>query len=178
MKITGKPQLPATFPASVSTKTLKAASPDSDLQYKLASTRRPSRRLARTPTRLRRPGASSGRRSRPETPLLRWNVDGGDRNDRVEEDQKSARECRRRSHRRGQDEVVVSSRKLAAGLWRLQMPEMAAGAGGARLGLQVSFACLFYSLIVLYSFLFVVSRSVIFGFLWKICECIYRLCVI
>lgn len=30
----------------------------------------------------------------------------------------------------------MSSRKLAAGLWRLQMPEVAAGAGGARLGLQ------------------------------------------
>lgn len=142
MKITGKPQLPAIFPVSVSSKTLKA-SPDSDLQQKSGNTRRPSRRLARTPTRLRRPRAPSGRRSRPETPLLRWNIDGGDRNDRVEEDQKSTRECRRRSHRRGQEEVVVSSRKLAAGLWRLQMPEVAAGAGGARLGLQVSFAFLF-----------------------------------
>jgi hypothetical protein len=177
MKITGKPQLPATFPASVSTKTLKA-SPDSDLQYKSATTRRPARRLARTPTRLRRPGAPSGRRSRPETPLLRWSVDGGNRNDRVEEDQKSARECRRRTHRRGQDEVVVSARKLAAGLWRLQIPEVAAGAGGARLGLQVSFACLFYSLILLSSFLFVVWRSVIFRFICKLCECIYRLGVI
>ncbi|KAF5478900.1 hypothetical protein F2P56_005422 [Juglans regia] len=129
MKITGKTQLPLTFPANLSYKTLNP-SQHSDLQDKPIA-RKPSRRLTGSPTRVKRNGAPSGRRSRPETPLLRWKVDGvdGKRNERAEEDQTSLRECRRRTRRRGRQDVTVSARKLAAGLWRLQLPEVAAGAG-------------------------------------------------
>jgi hypothetical protein len=94
---------------------------------------------------LRRPGATqSGRRSRPETPLLGWKIHNAARkNDDEDEKSPPRRECRRR----GREEVVVSARKLAAGLWRLQMPEMVTGAveqsslrrNEAQLGLQVKF---------------------------------------
>ncbi|XP_030929796.1 uncharacterized protein LOC115955688 [Quercus lobata] len=147
MKITGKPQLPATFAASFSSKT-QNRSPDSDLQYHKPSTssrRSTPRRATRNPTRLRRTGApNSGRRSRPETPLLGWKIHHGGRKNDEEENDKSPprRECRRKVR----EEVVVSARKLAAGLWRLQMPEMSAGVGErssvrrneAQLGLQHS----------------------------------------
>lgn len=123
MKITGKPQLPVTFPANLSSKTLNP-SPDSDLQHNPIS-----RKAARRPTHLKRTVAPSGRRSRPETPLLRWKVEGGVGNDRVDEDERSVRQCGRRTRRRGRDDVVVSARKLAAGLWRLQLPNVASEAG-------------------------------------------------
>ncbi|KAG6685761.1 hypothetical protein I3842_12G128300 [Carya illinoinensis] len=132
MKMTGKPELPATFPANLSSKALKSP-PDSDLQHK-SITRKPSRRLTGNWTCLKRTGAPSGRRSRPNTPLLRLKLSGcdGNGNDRVEDDQKSLRECRRKSRRRKrQDVVVLSARKLAAGLWRLHIPQVAAGAGEA-----------------------------------------------
>lgn len=145
--MTGKPELPDTFPANLSSKALKSPL-DSDLQHK-SITRKPSRRLTGNSTCLKRTGAPSGRRSRPNTPLLRLKLSGcdGNGNDRVEDDQKSLRECRRKSRRRKrQDVVVLSARKLAAGLWRLHIPQVAAGAGEAchvfrgkaQLGLQVS----------------------------------------
>ncbi|KAL1347756.1 hypothetical protein HN51_023781 [Arachis hypogaea] len=102
--------------------------PDSDLQPpKLFHRKKP-----RTPgKRLRKIGAPNGRRSRPETPLLKWKIhernDGGDvggvgDDDPVEEDQKSVVGAGRRSCRRKNE--TVSARKLAAGLWRLHLPEM------------------------------------------------------
>lgn len=164
MKITGKPQLPVTFPANLSSKTLNP-SPDSDLQHNPIS-----RKAARRPTHLKRTVAPSGRRSRPETPLLRWKVEGGVGNDRVDEDERSVRQCGRRTRRRGRDDVVVSARKLAAGLWRLQLPNVASEAGLLRrsealVGLQVRLLC---QNSIFISFLFGTSRSVSFRFFWKI----------
>ncbi|KAK7387083.1 hypothetical protein VNO78_27581 [Psophocarpus tetragonolobus] len=102
--------------------TIAAPSPDSDL----LPHRRHSRRHPRTPaTRLRR---SAGRRSRPETPFSKWKIHdtarqrtngGGAGHDPLEE------LCRKREA--PPHPAAVSARKLAAGLWRLQVPEAAAG---------------------------------------------------
>ncbi|KAK7387084.1 hypothetical protein VNO78_27582 [Psophocarpus tetragonolobus] len=102
--------------------TIAVPSPDSDLQPH----RRHSRRRPRTPaTRIRR---STGRRSRPETPFSKWKIHdtarqrtngGGAGHDPLEE------LCRKREA--PPHPAAVSARKLAAGLWRLQVPEAAAG---------------------------------------------------
>ncbi|RDX64720.1 hypothetical protein CR513_56684, partial [Mucuna pruriens] len=122
MKFSGK----ASFPAGIASRSVNA-SPDSDLLPAKPS----QRRKPRTPgTRLRRHG---GKRSRPETPLLKWKI----HDDPLEEDQKpSVAEFRRRTGRNAkkQTEVAVSARKLAAGLWRLHLPETATGDG--RKGLE------------------------------------------
>lgn len=94
--------------------------------------------------RLKRDGAPSGKRSRPETPLLKWKVD-----DKVKDtpkvydslnDDKSATEICRKITR--EKPVLISARKLAAGLWRLQVPEISSSAAGDgainhQLGFQV-----------------------------------------
>ncbi|TKY57283.1 hypothetical protein E2542_SST21729 [Spatholobus suberectus] len=100
----------ASFPAGIASRTVNP-SPDSDLQpAKPFPRRRP-----RTPgTRLRRHG---GKRSRPETPLLKWKI----HDDPLEEDQKSSvAGFRRRTCRTAKKQTVVamSARRLAAGLWR------------------------------------------------------------
>lgn len=130
MKISGKPHLAPAFPSTLSSKAALNAKSDSDLQSRLGA-RKPARRKSRTPRlgRVRRAGAPNGRRSRPETPLLKWKVEDGEErgrggNEVAEEDEKAEESGRRagRSGRKGR-EVAVSARKLAAGLWRLQMPE-------------------------------------------------------
>ncbi|CAM8995182.1 unnamed protein product [Rhodiola kirilowii] len=89
--------------------------------------RKAGRRKVRTPKPI-------GRRSRPETPLLRWKFDekakGEEEKEEVREEEslvvsESERKCG--GGRRGvkKDAVMVSARKLAAGLWKLQ-PEVAA----------------------------------------------------
>lgn len=94
--------------------------------------------------RLKRDGAPSGKRSRPETPLLRWKVD-----DKVKDtlkvydsvnDHKSVTEIGRKITR--EKPLLISARKLAAGLWRLQVPDISSGAAGDgasnhQLGFQV-----------------------------------------
>ncbi|KAK3199678.1 hypothetical protein Dsin_023093 [Dipteronia sinensis] len=134
MKITGDPHYPATFPVP------KALNPSSVPDLK------PTRRRTRNPSlsRVRKPGAPGQRRSRPETPLLKWKVEDRERSRKVEAaeeaEEEEAAEGRRRSrrkHRRGA--AVISARKLAAGLWRLQVPDNVAGGGGEsldRLGFQ------------------------------------------
>ena len=126
---------------------------DSDLQAGLRP-RKPARKRPRTPGlgRLKRAGASNGRRSRPETPLLKWKVDKSEviNGEEVssaaaaEEEQETERRDRRRG-RRGSAAAAattVSARKLAAGLWRLQIPETAVSGGdgkrSAKLGFEVS----------------------------------------
>ncbi|CAL1384594.1 unnamed protein product [Linum trigynum] len=112
--------------------------PDSDLV-------RPTRRRTRGLTRLKRVAPSVGRRSRPETPLLKWKVEeGGARNggdkeggdddaaDEDEEKQGNGKEEGRRGRSKRSSGSSVSARKLAAGLWRLQSPEKAVGGGGER----------------------------------------------
>ena len=111
-------------------------SPDSDLEPA-----KPFQRWKpRTPgTRLRRHG---GKRSRPETPLLKWKI----HDDPLEDDQKSSvAGSRRRTCRsaKKQAEVAVSARRLAAGLLRLHLPETATGDG--RKGLEHKVGNLGYS---------------------------------
>ncbi|XP_010545507.1 PREDICTED: uncharacterized protein LOC104817854 [Tarenaya hassleriana] len=103
-----------------------------------------TRRKARNPslTRQRRSGALGGRRSRPETPLLKWKVEdkAKERSNGVEDDdfedagcndQETERETARRRGRRKSGKLV-SVRKIAAGLWRLQVPESISGGGERR----------------------------------------------
>ncbi|KAA0033992.1 E3 ubiquitin-protein ligase BRE1A-like [Cucumis melo var. makuwa] len=123
-----KPQLPAPFPPTLN------QLPDLDLHYKPGSSR-PTRRRIRSPARVRRVVAPVGKRSRPETPLLKWKVDdpgsGGDGVQMEEDEKKLAMEKRQRGRFRGSKgrKVVVSARKLAAGIWRLQLQEAVASEG-------------------------------------------------
>lgn len=76
-------------------------------------------------------GQAAGKRSRPETPLLQWKfIDNREKDDSVQ-DEKLTSEIGRRSGRKvkGGRDVVVSARKLAAGLWRLQLPEVPSNGG-------------------------------------------------
>lgn len=136
MKFSGKSHHP---PVGITSKSLNP-SPDSDLQPPKPF----QRRRPKTPgTRLRRYGAPGGKRSRPETPLLKWKIHERNDNDRTtleEEDQGSTparfgrRTCR---NAKKQTEVAVSARRLAAGLWRLHLPEMGMGDTRRRLGFKV-----------------------------------------
>ncbi|KAD5507657.1 hypothetical protein R6Q59_031555 [Mikania micrantha] len=126
MKITGKTNLPAVIPSKVVNLT-----PDSDLIQKPISRKQSSRRTRNSSggVRLKRDGVpTAGKRiSRPETPLLRWNfVEGKEEEDEVESEKQSdsGRKSGRKSGRRGRDVASVSARKLAAGIWRLQLPEV------------------------------------------------------
>lgn len=133
MKITRNSHYLSSFPVA------KALDPSSN------SDLRPTRRKNRNPslTRLRKHGAPGQRRSRPETPLLKWKVEEyreKNRNVEAEEEDDAADAGRktRRKERKGRS--VVSARKLAAGLWQLQLPENVAGGAGEnvdRLGFQV-----------------------------------------
>ncbi|KAF5948836.1 hypothetical protein HYC85_014793 [Camellia sinensis] len=121
MKITRSTDLPSIL----SSKPLNP-SPDSDLFHKSKS-QRPPRRKSRSPgcsvagLRLKRDVAPAARRSRPETPLLRWKFHDGAKEQKPPPE--LGRKSRRKERGRGK-EVVVSSRKLAAVLWRLQLPEV------------------------------------------------------
>ncbi|XP_057441182.1 uncharacterized protein LOC130733119 [Lotus japonicus] len=133
MKYSGKTHLP---PPGVSSKTINP-SPDADLQPLNPF----HRRRPRTPgTRLRRHGPPGGKRSRPETPLLKWKIDERNDDDPPEEEQESpaVKLGRRTSWSvKKQAEVAVSARRLAAGLWRLHPPEMPVGDDSQRrLGLR------------------------------------------
>ncbi|CAL1354228.1 unnamed protein product [Linum trigynum] len=149
MKVTtGKPHSSATAAlvgASILTskafnQSPRQQNPDSDLV-------RPPRRRTRSLTRLKRVAPSVGRRSRPETPLLKWKVEeSGERKnggrakgvgediavaaDEGEEKQGNGKEEGRRRRSKRSSGSSVSARKLATGLWRLQTPETAVGGGG------------------------------------------------
>ncbi|OMP04413.1 hypothetical protein COLO4_09660 [Corchorus olitorius] len=130
MKVTGKATLPATFSGRNHT--------DADL--------RPTTKRKARNTRWKRVGAQGvGRRSRPETPLLKWKMEekerarekgGGGGSGEVEQELEEEEEGGRRGGGRGRRKKAastVSARKLAAGLWRLQLPEtVTAGAGEKR----------------------------------------------
>ncbi|KAK8501735.1 hypothetical protein V6N13_009718 [Hibiscus sabdariffa] len=69
------------------------------------------------------------RRSRPpQTPLLKWEVEEND--DVIEEELEDEEVGDRRRQRKGAS--TVSARKLAAGLWRLQLPETVTPGDGER----------------------------------------------
>ena len=136
MKITSKTDIPAIL----SSKALNH-SPDSDLLPKPKPHRPPRRKASCSAAgvRLRRDGALSGRRSRPETPLLQWKFDDGVKEQRPPPE--TSRESRRK-----RKVAVVSGRKLAAVLWRLLPPEVPPSTGHGeksdfpkkdRLGFQV-----------------------------------------
>ncbi|KAK4275469.1 hypothetical protein QN277_018546 [Acacia crassicarpa] len=132
MKVSAKSQQPSKCSENILLRT-RNPSPDSDLQPPKAS----HRRKPRTPVaRFRKNGAPLGRRSRPETPLLKWKTDDkGKNDDPLEEDEKSDAGCGRRAKGKKQREASVSVRKLAAGLWRLQQPEMAPARSGLQHGI-------------------------------------------
>ncbi|GKV38829.1 hypothetical protein SLEP1_g46694 [Rubroshorea leprosula] len=129
MKVTGKPDLPATFSGKNPS--------DADLKHTTwRRTRNPSL------TRVKRVGAQVGRRSRPETPLLKWKVEDREREkDRTGgvDDEDEGGGWRRSSSGRRKGATTVSARKLAAGLWRLQLPERVAVGGGERRGDRLGF---------------------------------------
>jgi len=140
MKVTGKPYSTATLPAFESDKNLFSHGPDLRAIQRATTV---TKRRARNPslTRQRRSGPSGGRRSRPETPLLKWKVEdrNKERSGVVEDDdyeddnhQVARSETTRRKDRR-KIARPVSVRKLAAGLWRLQVPD-ASSSGGERKG--------------------------------------------
>ncbi|XP_022716903.1 uncharacterized protein LOC111275675 [Durio zibethinus] len=114
MKVTGKVSLAATFSERNPT--------DADLK--------PTTKRKTLNTRSKRVGAPVvGRRSRPETPLLKWKVEergrGREKGGGVEEELEEEDGGRRGGGRgrRGRGASTVSARKLAAGLWWLQLPE-------------------------------------------------------
>lgn len=129
MKITGgKPELPAVLSSRLSNPL-----PEVDLLQKPVQSKKPPRRRSKgsgNGVRLRK-DASGKRSSRPETPLLRWKFDeGGD--SKVEENETLPAEVARRNNRKVK--TFVSARKLAAGIWRMQLPEVQAAGEG--LGFQ------------------------------------------
>ncbi|XP_022735127.1 uncharacterized protein LOC111288486 [Durio zibethinus] len=114
MKVTGKASLPETFSGRNPT--------DAGLK--------PTTKRRTRSTRWRRVGAPVvGRRSRPETPLLKWKMEEKERGrqkGRVDEELEDEEDGGRKGGCRGRRRKgasTVSARKLAAGLWRLQLPE-------------------------------------------------------
>ncbi|XP_076948320.1 uncharacterized protein LOC143620516 [Bidens hawaiensis] len=128
MKITGKTDLPAI----ISSKALNFP-PDSDLLQKPILRKQSSRRTRNSGAGVRLKKdvipAAGKRGSRPETPLLRWKfVEGKEEDDGEVESEKqsdSGRKSGRKTKRKD-----VSARKLAAGLWRLQLPGVRVTGGG------------------------------------------------
>lgn len=127
MKISGDShRQPPPFAAGI------APSPDMDLRPH----RKTSRRKPRTPeTRFKRSGTPAGRRSRPETPSSRLKI--ADDRERNHGGGDPLEELDRRKTEPPPPPPTVSARKLAAGLWRLQLPELAAGDHGTRGGLRL-----------------------------------------
>ncbi|WRX28711.1 hypothetical protein QQP08_021198 [Theobroma cacao] len=129
MKVTGKASLPASFSGRNPT--------DADLKPTTTTTKRRTRS-----TRWKRVGAPAvGRRSRPETPLLKWKVEerekgreksGGGVEEEEEEDGGGGGRRGGGRGRRRKGASTVSARKLAAGLWRLQLPETVTTGAGER----------------------------------------------
>lgn len=101
-----------------------------------------------------------GKRSRPETPLLKWKVNEAVKDAPVEDD--SVTELTRKNVRKinKKKDVLISARKLAAGLWRLQLPEAPRNVGNRleneQLGLQVFFLIKF----MFFCYVYDLSRNV------------------
>ena len=151
LSLLAKSQRIPTFASSLNPKSGNQ-SPELDLRQTLSS-RRDSRRRIRNLSLIKRTLAPSGPRSRPQTPLLKWKVeervDGegeGDEDEKKSESENGGKDLRRMSRER---DVNVSARKLAAGFWRFQKPEVSADGGrrGLRrtkeqgIGFQVTVSC-------------------------------------
>ncbi|XP_010923894.1 uncharacterized protein [Elaeis guineensis] len=131
-------------PAILSSKTLTPP-PASDLPPPQKLGRRHRTRTPIFPgaiagARFRKDGsASGGRRSGPATPLLRWKFDDADRSAEPPSEFLGGKARRKLRKAAGEVAPVVSVRKLAAGLWQLQLPEASRGGGerrGGRLGFE------------------------------------------
>lgn len=123
MKITGRPTVLENTQDPAPAKSLNPP-PHPDLPPSRGASHGHQRRR----TRLRRAGAPACKRSsRPETPLLKWKTEERERNVLPIGDEVSPPEARRRRRRR---DVPVSARKLAAVLWRLNLPEAVIPGGG------------------------------------------------
>ncbi|XP_039014073.1 myosin-11-like [Hibiscus syriacus] len=119
MKETEQMSLPATF---------RGWNP-TDVDLKLRAKRKTRN------TRRNRVGASLvGRQSKPDTPLLRWKTDWKEKGRGVEDELEEGDGGRRTvaRGRRKKDSPAVSVRKLAAGLWRLHLPNTATPVGERR----------------------------------------------
>ncbi|KAF8391553.1 hypothetical protein HHK36_023859 [Tetracentron sinense] len=133
MKISGRSQVPEKIPVILSSTSLNSP-PDSDLNER-SSGQKFCRRKVRNPgfsgtgtvIRLKKDGAPAGKRSGPATPLLRWRLDDGDLSFSDDKAPEPGRKGRRKMKNGG--EISVSARKLAAGLWQLQSPEVPSGGG-------------------------------------------------
>ncbi|KAG4203946.1 hypothetical protein ERO13_A04G016800v2 [Gossypium hirsutum] len=129
MKVTGKTSLPATFPVRNPT----------DVDLMLAE-----KRKTRNMRRKRVSAPLVGRRSRPGTPLLKWKKEEGEKvKVELEEEEEEEEDGGRRGGVRGRRKKrasKVSARKLAAGLWRLHLPETVTPCGERmhRLGFKPS----------------------------------------
>ncbi|XP_068644358.1 uncharacterized protein [Aristolochia californica] len=114
--------------AAILASDLVASFRGSDLPPRRRSELKGSRRRIRNPSssgfgvRLRKEGVGSGRRTGPATPLLRWKFDDGDVSVDAGRSAEGGPRVRRKS-KNGED-ASVSARKLAAGLWHLQLPEV------------------------------------------------------
>ncbi|KAG8658189.1 hypothetical protein MANES_03G129200v8 [Manihot esculenta] len=132
MKITGKPHSTPTFPGAYIASKARNPQPHPDLKTALKP-----RRRTRNPSLIRskRTRTPVGRRSRPETPFLKWKIEDRERKLRLDDYDDELEEKLETGARKGRRKIsrAVSARKLAAGLWRLQPPEtMNAGVGERR----------------------------------------------
>lgn len=115
-------------------------SPDSIPLHNKSRNQSPSRWKSRNPgrpaagVRVRRDASVPvGRRSRPETPFLRWKYNEGDNGVPLTGERLFPPDCNRRSGRKTscKEKVkAVSARKLAGVLWRMQLPETTAAIAG------------------------------------------------
>ncbi|KAL5077506.1 hypothetical protein RYX36_016490 [Vicia faba] len=104
-------------------------SPDSDLRPHWKTSRK---KFKTQGNRVRRSGSSTGRRSRPESPLSRSKIF------KVGEETSVGDPLEEVYRKREKLTVAVSARKLAAGLWRMQLPDVAvAGDCGTQGGLRL-----------------------------------------
>ncbi|KAG0469829.1 hypothetical protein HPP92_016529 [Vanilla planifolia] len=127
-------QPPEEAPANVPSKTLTCY-PDSH---------RHSGRTLQTRGRIRKPGfplkigirrvdgpASSGRRSFPATPMIRWNLECAERSGKLTPEV-GDRTFRKGKNALGRTVETLSARKIAAGIWHLQLKEVTLREGGGR----------------------------------------------
>ncbi|XP_050218186.1 uncharacterized protein LOC126668966 [Mercurialis annua] len=136
MKITGKPPHSApTFPANTVSSPpcsrTAALNPQPHPDLTQPRRHRPNARK----NRVKRPVTPVSRRSRsrtrPDTPFLKWKIQDKEARKIVDEEEEEELESSggRKSGRR-RSLKPVSARKLAAGLWRLQLPDSVGSGGG------------------------------------------------
>ncbi|XP_051126132.1 uncharacterized protein At5g41620-like [Andrographis paniculata] len=119
MKITVEPPTPQEIHPPLPSPT---PPPPLDLTDKPTFPRKPPRRKSKISghgVRLKRETSRKG--TRPETPLLGWKFHASTTRNDSPEDDRSTADARRKTGRRLRP--VDSARKLAAGLWRLHLPE-------------------------------------------------------